>query len=72
MMVSETRGSGTFEPEVEPATVRTALEVVGPLNAVALAVIVVVPAPTAMATPEAPTVATEGVLELQLTPFVIS
>lgn len=41
------------------------------MNAVALAVIVVVPAPTAVATPEALTVATDGVLEVQVTVLVI-
>lgn len=41
------------------------------MNAVALAVIVVVPAPTAVATPEVLTVATDGVLEVQVTVLVI-
>jgi hypothetical protein len=58
-------------PEPEPVTVRVALELTRPLNAVALAVILVVPAPTAVATPEALTVATEGTLEVQVTPLVI-
>jgi hypothetical protein len=39
-------------PPPEAVTVRSALELVGPLNAVALAVIVVVPAPTAVASPD--------------------
>jgi hypothetical protein len=58
-------------PPLEPVTVRVALELVGPLNAVELAVIVVVPAPTAVATPEVLTVATEGALEVQVTRLVI-
>jgi hypothetical protein len=58
-------------PPLEPGTVRRALELIGPLNAVALAVIVVVPALTAVATPEALTVATEGRLELQVTALVM-
>jgi hypothetical protein len=58
-------------PPLEPVTVSVALEVVGPLNAAALAVIVVVPAPTAVATPEASTVATAGVVELQVTRLVM-
>ena len=52
---------------LEPVTTRVALEEVGPLKAAALAVIVVVPALTAVATPEASTVATAGVVELQVT-----
>jgi len=60
------------EPPLEGATVRVALELTGPLNAVALAVIVVVPAPTAVASPEALTVATEGALEVQVTLLVTS
>ena len=53
----------------EPVTVRVALELVRPLKACPPAVIVVVPAPTAVAIPEAFTVATEGVLEVQVTPL---
>jgi len=59
------------EPEPEPVTVRVALELVRPLNAAPPAVIVVVPGPTAVAIPEALTVATEGVLEAQFTVLVI-
>jgi hypothetical protein len=58
-------------PPADPVTVMTALEEVGPLNAVALAVIVVVPALTAVAIPEALTVATAGVVELQVTRLVM-
>jgi hypothetical protein len=42
-----------------------------PLNAAPPAVIVVVPVPAAVATPEALTVATEGALEVQFTALVI-
>lgn len=55
-----------------PVTVMAALALTGPLNAVAFAVIVVVPAPTAVTNPEELTVATVGTLELQLTPLVKS
>jgi hypothetical protein len=58
-------------PPLEPVTVRVALELAGPLNDAALAVIVVVPAPTAVATPAALTVATEGTLEVQVTELVM-
>jgi len=54
--------------ETAPAIV--ALELIGPLNAVALAVMMAVPAPTAITSPVDPTVATAGVLELQVTKFV--
>ena len=57
-------------PPAEPVTVRVALELVGPLNARPPAVMVVVPGPTAVATPEALTVATEGALDAQVTPLV--
>jgi hypothetical protein len=57
-------------PPVDPVTVRPAVALVGPLNAVAFAVIVVVPAPTAVTIPEELTVATEGLLETQVTPLV--
>jgi len=59
-------------PPAAPVTVRTALEEVGPLKAAALAVIVAVPALTAVATPEALTVATVGAVELQVTRLVMS
>jgi hypothetical protein len=55
----------------EPVTVRVALELVGPLNAIPPAVMVVVPGPTAVAMPEALTVATAGALEVQVTPLVM-
>ena len=42
-----------------------------PLNAAPPAVIVVVPVPAAVATPETLTVATEGALEVQFTALVI-
>jgi hypothetical protein len=58
-------------PPPDPVTVRLPLELTGPLNAVAPAVIIVVPALTAVATPEALTVATEGMLEVQVTPPVM-
>jgi hypothetical protein len=70
MMVSESRFPPAGPPPA-PVTVRVALELVRPLNASPPAVIVVVPALTAVATPEKLTVATEGVLEVQLTAFVI-
>jgi hypothetical protein len=63
----------TLPPAVvplEPVTVMVALEAVGPLKAVALAVMVVVPAPTAVASPAALTVATAGALEVQVTTLV--
>ena len=55
------------EPPLEPVTLRMAVEVV-PLNDDVLAVIVVVPAPTAVAIPAALIVATAGTLEVQVTP----
>ena|ERR1700677_3832439 len=58
-------------PPLEPVTVRVALELVGPLNAAAPAVIVVVPGPTAVTIPESLIVATEGALEVHVTPLVI-
>jgi hypothetical protein len=72
MMVSERILPPLLPPvPLEPETVRVALEEVGPLNAVALAVIVVVPALTAVTTPEALTVATAGVVEVQVTKLVM-
>ena len=53
--------------KVEPLTVRIELELTGPAYPVALAVIEVVPALTAVASPEALTVATVGMLEFQVT-----
>jgi hypothetical protein len=58
-------------PPPDEVTVMVALEEVGPLNAAALAVIVVVPAPVAVTRPPALIVATEGELELQLTELVM-
>jgi hypothetical protein len=67
--------SDTIEPPADPppeaATVSVALDETGPANPAALAVIVVVPAPTAVANPAALIVATDGVLELQVTPSVM-
>jgi hypothetical protein len=54
----------------EAVTVRVALALTPPLNAVAFAVIVVVPAATAVTNPESLMVATAGVLEAQVTPLV--
>jgi hypothetical protein len=73
MMVSERILPPLLPPvPLAPVTVRVPLEEVGPLNAVEVAVIVVVPAPTAVTSPvPAPTVATEGVLEVQVTRVVI-
>jgi hypothetical protein len=72
MMVSERILPPLLPPvPLEPVTVRVALEEVRPLNAVAVAVTVVVPALTAVTTPEASTVATAGVVELQVTKLVI-
>ena len=51
----------------EEVTVIAALELAWPLNAAALAVIVVEPAPTAVTRPVAFTTATDGALELQVT-----
>jgi hypothetical protein len=72
MMVSERILPPLLPPvPLEPVTVKVELEEVGPLNAVALAVMVVVPALTAVTTPEASTVATAGVLEVQVTKLVM-
>jgi hypothetical protein len=72
MMVSERILPPLLPPvPLEPVTVRTALELTGPLNPVEVAVIVVVPAPTAVTIPEALTVATAGVLDVQLTRLVM-
>jgi hypothetical protein len=59
------------EPPLEPVTVRAALELTCPLNEDVLAVIVVVPEPTAVAIPAALMVATEGTLEVQVTELVM-
>jgi hypothetical protein len=73
MMVSERILPPLLPPVVPlaPVTVRRALEVVGPLKAAAVAVIVVVPALIAVATPAELTVATAGVVELQVTTLVM-
>ena len=71
MMVSERILPPLLPPApLVPVTVMTALEEVGPLNAVALAVIVAVPALTAVTSPEALTVATAGVVEVHVTTLV--
>lgn len=71
--VSERRVPPDAPPvEDDPVTVKVALELTGPLNPVAVAVIVVVPDPTAVTNPEAFTVATEGAVEAQLTVLVMS
>jgi hypothetical protein len=69
MMVSETR-TPPVEPPPPPApvTVTRVLALTSPLNAVAPALMVVVPAATAVTSPVALTVATVGVLELHVTP----
>jgi hypothetical protein len=59
-------------PVVDDVAVRVAVAVRGPLNPVALAVIVVVPAVRVVARPEAVMVATDGLLEVQVTPLVTS
>jgi hypothetical protein len=58
-------------PVPVPVTVMVALVESGPLNPVALAVIVVVPAPIAVTTPLELTVATPGMAEVQVTWLVI-
>lgn len=55
----------------EPLTVMTELELTGPLNAVAEAVMVAVPGLTAVTRPEPFTVATAGTVELQVTELVM-
>jgi hypothetical protein len=57
-------------PPLEPVTVRFAVELTEPAYPVALAVMIVEPALTAVATPEALTVATAGTLEVQVTGLV--
>jgi hypothetical protein len=58
-------------PPVDPVTVRSAVALTGPANPVELAVMTVEPALTAVATPEALMVATEGLLEVQVTRLVM-
>lgn len=71
IIVSETSTPPPTAPCPVPVTTRVALELTGPLNAVALAVMTVVPALTPVATPEELTVATAGTLEVQVTVPVI-
>jgi hypothetical protein len=58
-------------PPPDAATVMVATAETGPAYPSALAVIEVVPAPTAVATPELSTEATVGVLDVQVTPLVM-
>jgi hypothetical protein len=72
MMVSESKlPTPAPPPEEEADTVRVALELTGPLKAVAFATIVDVPAATAVTSPDVSTLATAGLLEAQVTPPVI-
>ena len=76
MMVSDRILSPLPVPPVpvfpdEPGTVRTPLELTRPLNAVAVAVIDVVPPLSAVTSPVELTVATAGRLEDQVTAFVM-
>jgi hypothetical protein len=59
-------------PTVPPAAAVTLTVAVALVDPLMLAVIVVVPADTAVASPEELTVATAGVLEVQVTSFVTS
>jgi hypothetical protein len=59
-------------PDVEAVTVRVVVETRGPLNPVAAAEMVVVPAARVVARPEVLIVATDGLLEAQVTPVVSS
>jgi hypothetical protein len=68
--VSESSGPPAGPPP-DPITVKLALELTGPLYAIAFAVTVVVPAPTAVTNPEALTVATAGTVEDQVTPVAM-
>jgi hypothetical protein len=58
-------------PPVDPVTVRPAVELTGPANPAALAVMIVEPAFTAVTIPVVLTVATAGVLDVQVTTLVI-
>jgi hypothetical protein len=58
-------------PPVDPVTVKSAVELTGPAKPSALAVTIVEPAPIAVTSPVALTVATAGVVELQVTVLVI-
>jgi hypothetical protein len=71
MMAIEATAPVAEPPLPEAAvTVIVAVEERGPLNPVAEATIVAVPAPTAVTMPEELTVATAGVFEVQDTPLV--
>jgi hypothetical protein len=72
MIASEVMVPPDLPSLLEPVTVTAAVELTGPLNAVALAVIVVDPAATAVTRPAELTVATDGALEVQVTPDVIA
>jgi hypothetical protein len=70
MMASETT-LPVATPPPELATVRVALALTGPAKPAALAVIVVVPAPTAVANPPEVMVATVELLDVQVTEVVM-
>jgi hypothetical protein len=72
MMVSERMPAPLppFVPPVDPVTVTPAVEVTVPFNAIAVAVIVVVPPFTAVTIPVEFTVATPGEVDVQVTPVV--
>ena len=69
MMVSETK-LPPVPPVTAPVTVSVAVELTGPLNDVAEAVIKVVPGARAVTRPAAVTDATDGVDELHVTVLV--
>jgi len=64
--------SGRPPPVEDEPTVRAVEETRGPLKPVAAALMVVVPAASVVARPEALIVATDGLLEVQVTPSVTS
>jgi hypothetical protein len=70
MMVSDSKSPPPVPPPA-PVTVSCALELTGPLNAVASAMMVVVPAETAVTIPVVLTVATDGLLEFHVTVLVM-
>jgi len=78
-MLMESRGSVPIAPppvpvlpEPEAVTLSVTAALTGPLKAVAFAVMIVEPTPTAVTSPDEFTVATEGVLELHVTRVVTS
>jgi hypothetical protein len=74
MTVNDTKvvPGGMVPPPGEPVTVRVAVAEVTPVNPLMVAVIVVVPADTPVATPEELMLAIPGTLEVQVTEFVMS